>query len=138
MYNKDGEKMHTICPNCMTTSGLQFDSRMSTVGGMHVCIDDETTYRIVDGVSPQGVLVTANLVKEEEKAIIISKEDKIVDDKQIAEGLKELGLTTQEIEGYYDAVGDEYDDWDDIDDYEEVIDLREYDDDSSDGGNKNE
>ena len=142
MYNKEGEKMHTICPDCMTTSGLQFDSRMSTVGGMHVCIDDETTYRLVDGVSPQGLLVTANVVKEEEKAIIIAEgkgHDHIVDDKQIAEGLKELGLTAEEIEGYYDAVGDEYeDDWEDDMALEEVIDLREYDDDSSDGGNKDE
>tara|TARA_Y100000004_G_scaffold185723_1_gene236311 strand:- start:2251 stop:3927 length:1677 start_codon:yes stop_codon:yes gene_type:complete len=136
-WKKEGEEMHAICPECMTNSGLQFSSRMESIGGMHVCIDDELTYRLVDGVSPQGLLVTASIAgKEEEKAIIKGKTDNIVDDKQIADGLKELGLTAEEIEGYYDAVGDEYDDWDDID--EEVIDLRKYDDYSSDGGNKDE
>ena len=141
MYNKEGEKMHSICPDCMTTSGLQFNTRMTTVGGMHVSIDDKATYRLVDGVSPQGLLVTASVALEEQKAVIIAgNKDHIVDDKQIQAGLEELGLTTEEIEGYYDAVGD--DDWDDIDmTLEEVIDLRDYDsevDDSPNGGNKDE
>jgi len=99
--NKDGDKLHTICPDCMTSSGLEFETRMHTVGGMHVTIDEDKVYRIVDGVSPQGVLVTATLrVSADEKYGVI-------DDKQIQAGLEELGLTKDEMEGYYDAVGDD-------------------------------
>ena len=129
--NKDGDKLHTICPDCMTTSGLEFETRMHTVGGMHVTIDEDKVYRILDGVSPQGVLLTAALrATDDEKYGVI-------DDKQIKAGLEELGLTSAEMEGYYDAVGNDSDkikstddvlagveDFDDID-----IDLRQYDDD---------
>jgi hypothetical protein len=111
-FRTDGKgKSETLraCPICVSTSAMELTDRLEAVTTNVVTIEkidmsssygdyssDDNLYTIVGGLSPQHAYKIGNL-RDQNKAKAAEK-DSVVDDKQIRDGLIELGLTDAEIE----------------------------------------
>tara|TARA_R100000458_G_C8271577_1_gene246304 strand:+ start:987 stop:2660 length:1674 start_codon:yes stop_codon:yes gene_type:complete len=111
-------KQHThkavrACPTCVSESAMELADRIETVSSDLVAVDksmmndttwgdfatEDSLYTHVEGVSPKHAYTIRALRKQNKHSsnnIDMDLED-IVEDKQIEEGLKELGLSNDEI-----------------------------------------